>query len=151
MTEIKEYRETVEKFYKQLEGIPDAITAIKLTEDSWSLREIVGHLIDSASNNHQRFMRLQFDDLLNFPVYEAESWVKTQHYNSIAWSTLVGLWYSFNCLLLNIIEHIPQQAMTNVWVKNEEAMPLSELIPDYYKHMKLHMEHFGKRYIEITK
>ena len=49
----------VEEFRGRLAAVPEGITAVKLSADRWSLREIVGHLIDSASNNHQRFVRLQ--------------------------------------------------------------------------------------------
>lgn len=151
MTEIKAYRETVEIFYKTLMSIPEEISAIKPSDDSWSLREIVGHLIDSASNNHQRFVRLQLDDLLDFPVYEAEAWVQTQNYNNVDWRTLVALWYHYNCLLINVIENADEKTFDNVWVKNEESIPLLELIQDYYKHMSLHIEHFNRRHLEISR
>jgi hypothetical protein len=29
----------------------------------WSKKEIPGHLVDSANNNHQRFLRAQFEDV----------------------------------------------------------------------------------------
>ena len=64
----EEFRSVVESFNDKLAGIPGEITGIRLSEDKWSLKEIIGHLIDSASNNHQRFVRLQFGDLVNFPA-----------------------------------------------------------------------------------
>lgn len=66
------YKEVVENFHVFLSSINSDISNIKISEDKWSLREIIGHLIDSASNNHQRFVRLQYSDLLDFPAYEAE-------------------------------------------------------------------------------
>lgn len=81
MIETKRFSQSVDTFYKQLFEIQAEMTNINLAEDKWSLKEIIGHLIDSASNNHQRFERLQFDDLLVFPVYIAEEWIKVQKYN----------------------------------------------------------------------
>ncbi len=148
--ETKSYRVVVDSFSKQLAGINQNITNINLAEDKWSLREIIGHLIDSASNNHQRFVRLQFDDLLDFPAYSAEQWIKTQKYNTVAWGELYSLWYIYNSLLLHVIENIDDESLGNVWVKGEDAFTLEELIKDYYRHMELHIEHFNSRLKELA-
>ena len=144
------YKEVVEKFYEVLNSIDSENTNIKISEDKWSLREIIGHLIDSASNNHQRFVRLQFSDLLDFPAYEAEQWIKVQNYNGMNWELLVSLWYNYNCMLINVIDSIESDKMKNVWIKDEEAIPLDEIIHHYYKHLEVHMEHFNNRLEECT-
>jgi len=66
------------------------------------------------------------------------------------WDDLVTVWYYYNCLLLNIIENVDETALGNVWVKNENALPLEHLIKDYYKHLELHIEHFNNRWEKIT-
>jgi DNA-directed RNA polymerase delta subunit len=144
------YKEAVEKFHVFLNSINGDITNIKISEDKWSLREILGHLIDSASNNHQRFVRLQFSDLMDFPAYEAEQWIRVQNYNSMNWELLVSLWYNYNCMLINLIEGIESDKLQNVWIKNEEAIPLEEIINHYYKHLEMHIEHFHNRLGELT-
>ncbi len=144
------YKEVVEDFYAYLKSIDEEITKTKISEDKWSLREIIGHLIDSASNNHQRFVRLQFSDLLDFPAYDGEEWIRVEKFNKIEWPLLASLWYSYNCLLINIIDGIESNKMNNVWVKNEdEAIPLKELIHKYFVHLELHIEHFKKRLGEL--
>ena len=62
MIRTDEFRNIVDSFNDRLAGVHGDKTGIKLSEDKWSLKEIIGHLIDSASNNHQRFVRLQFGD-----------------------------------------------------------------------------------------
>lgn len=151
MLDAKEFKEIIDSFYQYLLRIHDEITDIHLAEDKWSLREIIGHLIDSASNNHQRFVRLQLGDLLDFPGYNAEEWIRTQNYNSMSWDVLITLWYNYNCLLLNIIENADETAYGNVWVKNEDTIPLEQLIHEYYKHLELHIEHFHSRQDEILR
>ena len=145
MLDTKSFREIVDSFYKHLLETSNEVTGIKLAEDKWSLREIIGHLVDSASNSHQRFVRLQFGDLPDFPVYGPEEWVRTQKYNSMNWEVLVALWYNYNCLLLNVIENIDETAYKNVWVKVEDTIPLDELVRDYYRHLELHIKHFNDR------
>jgi hypothetical protein len=149
MLDTKRFKEIIDSFYKHLLKTHDEITDIKLAEDKWSLREIIGHLIDSASNNHQRFVRLQFGDLLDFPAYDGEEWIRKQKYNSMNWDVLVALWYNYNCLLLNVVENADESMLQNVWVNNEDAIPLEQLIFGYYKHLELHIEHFSNRQEEL--
>lgn len=149
MLDAKRFKGLIDSFHEQVLKTHDEITDIKLAEDKWSLREIIGHLIDSASNNHQRFVRLQSGDLLDFPAYDGEEWIKTQKYNSMNWDVLVTLWYNYNCLLLHIIENTDEIMLGNVWVKGEDTIPLEQLINDYYKHLELHMKHFNNRREEL--
>lgn len=150
MIETILFKEKVEMFYKKLLAIEYQKASIKLSDDKWSLCEIIGHLIDSASNNHQRFVRLQFCDLLDFPAYDTEPWVSTQKYHSMNWEMLITLWYSYNYLILHIIENIDETKLKNVWVKGEESLTLEFLISDYYSHMDLHIEHFKNRLEELN-
>jgi len=149
MINIISYKDTIESFYKLLLTTQDEITNINLSEDKWSLCEIIGHLVDSASNNHQRFVRLQFGELLDFPAYDTEPWVSTQKYNTMDWDRLITLWYSYNGLLLHIIENIEEAKYKNVWVNGQAYITLEELIYDYYRHLNLHIEHFNKRMGEL--
>ncbi|NJD04818.1 MAG: hypothetical protein FIA99_19960 [Ruminiclostridium sp.] len=149
MLDTKRFKGLIDFLYEHLLKTHDEITDIKLSEDKWSLKEIIGHLIDSASNNHQRFVRLQYGDLLDFPAYDGEEWIKTQKYNIMNWDVIVTLWYNYNCLLLHIIENTEEIMLGNVWVKGEDTIPLEQLINDYYKHLELHMKHFNNRREEL--
>lgn len=149
MIDIKNYSEMVEQFHRKLGEVPGELTGIRPAEDSWSLKEIIGHLIDSTSNNHQRFVRLQFGDLLDFPPYEGESWLRVQNYRSMDWKELVTLWYSYNRILLKIIENIDDSTLENVWVKNGDALPLNFIVNDFYRHLQWHIGHFEGRLKEV--
>src|ERR1041384_4776736 len=77
-------------------AIPDDVAAQRPAPGKWSIKEIVGHLIDSASNNHQRFVRARWQDDLIFNGYEQESWVAAEDFQSAPWERLVALWAEFN-------------------------------------------------------
>lgn len=149
MFNLNEYRELVDLFYDLMVNVPEDTAGIRLSEDKWSLKEIIGHLIDSASNNHQRFVRLQFDDLLNFPPYDGEQWVRKQKYCGMSWSRLILLWHNYNCILLDIIANMDSSSFANVWVKGEDVIKLDELVVDYYRHLRVHLQHFENRLKEI--
>src|SRR4051812_1161697 len=78
----------------QLRAIPESRASASLAPGKWSPKQFIGHLIDSASNNHQRFVRAQEGSPLAFPRYEQKHWVSSQHYDKREWSELVALWHT---------------------------------------------------------
>jgi hypothetical protein len=93
---LDDFRQTIGTASEQLLQISAAQSAVPRAEGKWSPREIIGHLIDSASNNHQRFVRAQFTDDLVFAGYEQEGWVRVQNYQGEDWTELVQLWRLYN-------------------------------------------------------
>ena len=107
--------------------------------ESWCKKEILGHLIDSASNNHQRFVRLQLAPSLTMPSYEQNGWVRSQHYASRPWRDLVELWLAYNRHLVHIIRNADAGAALHVWKASAGDVELQFLIEDYLRHLNHHL------------
>ena len=75
-----------------LRGVTEPESQTPILAGGWSRKELVGHLIDSASNNHQRFVRAALGDSLEFPGYEQEGWQRLQAAQAVSWQTLLTLW-----------------------------------------------------------
>jgi hypothetical protein len=118
----------------------------------WSPREIVGHLIDSASNNHQRFVRAQFKDDLVFPGYEQDAWVAAQRYDDAPWRELIALWAAFNRHLARMMAAVPQDVLTKArrvhnlhqiafrTVPQDQPATLDYFMRDYVAHLEHHLK-----------
>lgn len=124
----------------------------RLTETSarpdghWSPKEILGHLIDSAANNHQRFVRGQLAGELISPGYAQNDWVKTERFNDRAWTDLVQFWLAYNRHLLHVMSHAaPDRLGTTVRVGDDDPVTLEFVMIDYVRHMKHHLEQLGVR------
>ncbi len=76
----------VEETEKRLSAITEQESTTRSGDGKWSRKEVLGHLIDSASNNHQRFVRAQLDGALNFPGYQQDGWNRAQQYQSEPWA-----------------------------------------------------------------
>ena len=150
MSDFDTFRDAVDEMRALMEDTAEAEAGIKLSKEAWSLKEIVGHLIDSASNNHQRFVRLQIGNLVGFPAYEAEKWVFVQQYGRLDWQTLKALWAHYNTLILALVEHIPRSALNNTWTHDGDRHTLEWLVKDYYRHLRWHIEHYRRRSDEIA-
>src|SRR5438105_3736271 len=87
---------------KKLLSYPEEQASVKASPAKWSKKEIIGHLIDSASNNHQRFVRMQIENNLSLPQYRQNEWVNAQQYNSRNWIDLVKFWLIYNTHILHI-------------------------------------------------
>src|SRR5947209_11752003 len=113
-------RETISKFElvlatapRKLVDISENDAARKAGPDRWSRKEILGHLIDSAGNNHQRFVRAQLAPRLDFPEYDQNLWVGAQSYATEPWTDLVDLWAALNRHLLHMLKAMPDSALTH--------------------------------------
>ena len=108
----------------------------------WSAKEIIGHLIDSAANNHQRFVRIQegVRDLRPYR-YAQEHWVLSQHYQKADWHELLLLWEAYNRHLARIIRHIPLALAGAELHTSADAPPITVqfLVEDYLAHLRHHV------------
>jgi DinB superfamily len=146
------FRETILSATARLRGMTPEQSRSSSSEDGWAPIEILGHLIDSAANNHQRFVRAQFTDDLIFPGYEQDRWVSGQKYRDASWSDLIQLWSSYNLHLVHVASvtskdvltkprtaHSLDQIAFNSVDKNEPAT-LEYLIRDYVDHLRHHLD-----------
>jgi hypothetical protein len=124
----------------RLADVSDAGASQPPAYGSWSKKEILGHLIDSAANNHQRFVRAQLAPSLEIPGYEQERWVAAQHYASEPWPDLANLWLLYNRHLLHIIRTIPEAALSAPCTIGANAsVPLSAIVSGYVDHLEHHL------------
>ena len=122
--------------------LPDKTLRFRPSENEWSIKEITGHLIDSASNNHQRFIRLQLLEHLTFPDYGQDNihWVRIQNYQDRKWDELLGLWQHYNIQLAYIIRSVDLSCLSNVWqLDAQNRATLYELMIDYLRHLEVHL------------
>jgi len=117
----------------------------------WSPREIIGHLIDSASNNHQRFVRMSARDDLVVDGYEQDRWVSGQRYQDAPWRELVALWLTYNRHLARVMTATPaadrarRRAVHNLDerafrpVSRDRPVTLDYFMSDYVDHLEHHL------------
>jgi hypothetical protein len=89
-------RDAIDAAYPRLSAISDFEASISPSPGKWTPKQVIGHLIDSASNNHQRFVRANFTDDLIFAGYDQEKWVLLGAYADAPWNSLLSLWREFN-------------------------------------------------------
>ncbi|NWJ45938.1 MAG: DinB family protein [Chloroflexi bacterium] len=136
-TLLAELKEIIERVSGQLRAIVGAQVA---APGEWSKKQLLGHLIDSATNNHQRFVRVQLEAELRFPGYRQEEWVAVQHYQAENWEELVLLWESCNRHLLHLVRYIPQDALSKLcYIGEGVPITVQTLFSEYLTHMKGHL------------
>jgi hypothetical protein len=121
-------------------AISDDAAARRSGPDRWAPKEILGHLIDSAGNNHQRFVRGQIFPSVADPSYDQENWVAVQHYIDEPWSDLVQLWLLFNRHLLHLMRTVRESALdTPISIRGGDPIALSKVMIDYVSHLEHHL------------
>jgi len=150
-TFLADFRQTVDQAVDRLLAFSDDEAASRPAPGKWSRKEIIGHLIDSASNNHGRFVRAQLQDDLIFAGYDQEAWVRTQRYQDRPWTDLVRLWQSFNHHIAAVMDAADPHAVTRprarhnldqlAWqsVSAMQSTTLGYFMGDYVDHLKHHL------------
>lgn len=136
-----ELRRTVERGFDSLCKLPEPLASRPLGVGKWSAKQVVGHLIDSATNNHQRFVRLQIEPELHHPAYLQEDWVTVQCYAVMPWTQVLETWRVFNLHLAHVVQHVRAEHLPRVWHSDEGPVTLGFLIEDYIGHVKHHLRH----------
>jgi hypothetical protein len=97
-------------------------------------------MIDSAANNHQRFVRASLDGGYAGPLYAQEGWVAAHGYNEMPWATLLAWWQTYHEILKAVVERIPAEKLdAECHVGDNEPVTLRFLIEDYIAHQKHHL------------
>lgn len=136
----EEFKEFIRIVEPQLSKINENDSGLKPSVNEWSKKEILGHLIDSATNNHQRFVRAVYKIADQFPTYNQNEWVAIQQYNNIPWNTLVTFWITYNNHLIHVIECIPSEAESSPCnIGKEEPVRLDFVVKDYLRHLRHHI------------
>ncbi|MEA2239677.1 MAG: hypothetical protein QOC81_4401 [Thermoanaerobaculia bacterium] len=135
----------------RLAAISDADAEKSPAVGKWSRKQIIGHLIDSASNNHQRFVRANFTDELIFLGYDQERWVALGRYADAPWESLLSLWREFNLQIGRVMEATPSDVKSAprkrhnlhqlAWraVAEDQPATLEYFMSDYVDHLEHHL------------
>ena len=110
--------------------------------ESWSPKQELGHLIDSAANNHIRFVRAAIEPEYRGPGYAQNDWVDLHGYQEMPWQSIVDFWFQYNQFLARLIARIPESSMkTLCFIGSGAPVTLAFVIEDYVLHMQHHVDH----------
>jgi hypothetical protein len=106
----------------------------------WVRKEILGHLIDSAFNNQQRFVRAQMTERMVWPGYDQDRWVAVQKYKERPWTELVQLWEQLNRHIAHVMANVPADRLdTKCVIGEDDPVTLEWLMSDYVRHLRHHL------------
>jgi hypothetical protein len=140
-------QDAIERLTSAVRTLPGVLAAFSEPEserrpspERWSKKEVVGHLIDSAANNHQRFVRGQLAGGQDFPRYEQEGWVRVQGYQAARWADLIDLWRAYNTHLLHVARGMTADGRrATCRVGGGDEVTLEWLFVDYVDHLEHHL------------
>jgi hypothetical protein len=135
---------TIDAAEPRLRAISPLESAKPVLAGGWSRKQVIGHLIDSASNNHQRFVRAAQQESLEFPGYDQEGNVRIQAPQEADWALLITLWAAYNRYLAHVIAHLPAEKLeTPCLIGSGKPVTLDFLATDYLTHLLHHLRQIG--------
>jgi len=135
----------IEIWEPKLSALSENAVTVRRNSQNRNIKQIVGHLVDSASNNTHRIVHLQYQPSpFAFPNYATfgnnDRWIAIQNYESENWTNLVQLWKYVNLHLVHVINNVKEEKLENQWIAaTGENVSLKNMIIDYLRHFKLHL------------
>jgi hypothetical protein len=134
--------EAIGEALQLFQGVDETRTTRPPAGGGWCARQVIGHLIDSACNNHRRFVLGQSAETQRYDGYNQDDWVDRQHYEKVPWRDLVTLWTAYNRHLAHVISCVPDAAAARQALGPDGSDPvtLTFLMDDYVTHLQHHVE-----------
>ena len=135
----REFRAEIERLRGALRALSPALADTPWRVGGWTRKQIVGHLLDSAANNRQRFVRAAIDGQYAGPGYAQDAWVAAHGYGDESWETLLRWWQAEHEILAAVVERVPEERLEAMCVVGDDApVTLRFLIEDYLRHQRGH-------------
>lgn len=142
----REFRDGLDLLKAMLLRVPSELADVPWRAGGWTRKQIVGHLLDSAANNRQRFVRAAAEGRYAGPLYAQEGWVAAHGYADQSWETLLRWWGVEHEILAAVVERIPEERFDAECVLGDEApVTLRYLIEDYLTHQRWHFRQLTDR------
>jgi hypothetical protein len=137
----RKFRSDLDEVHQTLISLPPQLADVPWREGGWTRKQIVGHLLDSAANNRQRFVRASSDGKYKGPKYSQDAWVEAHGYTEQTWERLLSWWEAEHEILIAVVDRIPEERLqTNCIVGGEVPVTLRFLIEDYVSHQRWHVK-----------
>ena len=138
--------QTIERELPNLRALDEQRASVPRGPGKWSPKEELGHLIDSAANNHIRFVRGALQHEVREPGYPQEDWVRLHGYSGMPWESIVSFWFQYNMFLARLVARIEPDRLTVLCFIGENAPDtLGFVIEDYILHMQHHIDQLLRR------
>lgn len=136
----KKFRSSIAGADSSLQRLNDETADAEIRKGGWTCKQVIGHLIDSSLNNHQRFVRAAIEGRYEGPTYEQNAWIDLHGYAGMPWGVLLAHWRRQNELLCQVVERIPEYKLAaKCRVGANEPVTLEFLIEDYLTHLNHHI------------
>jgi hypothetical protein len=134
------FRDELNAVHAALLALSPELAEIPWREGGWTRKQIVGHLLDSAANNRQRFVRAAIHGSFTGPDYAQAEWVAAHGYGDLPWATLVRWWEVEHEILAAAVDHIPEERLDAICKIGDNApVTLRFVIEDYFRHQRWHL------------
>lgn len=154
--QYSELTELIQRWEVKLALQPAETVGWRKNTQGRTIRQIVGHMVDSATNNTHRIVHMHYQDSpVSFPDYanlgNNDRWIAIQNYQEEDWEELVKLWAAVNRHMVHLIRQTDPSKLDHYWVSAlKEKVTLREMISDYPRHFKLHINEISALINQLT-
>ncbi len=146
----KEILSLTEKWEPKLASLNNETISDRRNSQNRTIKQILGHLVDSASNNTHRIVHFHYQTSpLIFPNYATfgnnDRWIEIQNYQNEDWINLIQLWKYSMLHICHLIQNVDDKKLNNVWISgSDKKITLKSMILDFPRHLKFHLSEINE-------
>lgn len=142
---LNDWKEIILTASEKLNQLNNEKASLKANPEKWSIKEIIGHLCDSALNNYSRVVKMQ-TAITNYEIekYAQNDWVRLAGYQNRDWKSIKDQWLILNLAFMNLVENTPEHSLGNLAKFENIELSLEFIIVDYVDHLKHHLNQINE-------
>lgn len=133
-----------------LARIPESQAGFRYDADKWSIKGLVGHVIDSERVFAYRALRFARNDKTALPGYEQDDYVRSAQYDSWPLEEIASELKSVRESTIYLFKHLNADAWTRTGVANDAQISVRALAYIIAGHELHHREVLRTRYLQAN-
>ncbi|HEX2968227.1 MAG TPA: class I SAM-dependent methyltransferase [Bacteroidales bacterium] len=140
-----EVKSLIDLWEPRLGSVNKEILSSEKNDQNRTIKQILGHLIDSTSNNTHRIVHLHYQESpFSFPNYATfgnnDRWIAIQNYKDEDWNNMIQLWKYSLLHFCHLVQNVDDSKLEKEWISAPDTkITLKTMIVDFNRHLKLHL------------
>lgn len=130
-----------------LRAIPEAKASFAYAEDKWTIKELVGHVIDTERIMAYRLLRISRNDTTPLAGFDENHYVTHAHFSDRSLSSLADEFASVRQSNMFLINTLNEEELSRVGVANEKPITARALLFILAGHLNHHRRILQERYL----
>ncbi len=138
----------LQRFNDICKNIPEGNTLFKYEEGKWSIKELVGHCIDTERVMAYRLLRISRADFTELPGFDENEYIQHSTYDKRTWDGIISEFNALRNSNLLLINNLTEEQLKLIGTANKLPISVKALVFIIAGHLEHHLGILIRRYLK---